>query len=114
MQQQCVFAHLWIHTDVTARVNSIFALSLSLPPSFPSFLSLKLLSPHQFPYAPTAWSECRRLALEFLELSSAILSGHAPLTVQPSPSEGVLAAGWGERVGGGHVVAAVSYLRKPV
>ena len=76
--------------------------------------SLTPLSPHQFPYAPTAWSECRRLALEFRELSSAILSGHTPLTVQPSPSEGVLGAGWGERVGGGFVVAAVNYLKKPV
>ncbi len=71
-------------------------------------------SPHQFPYAPTAWSECRRLSLEFRELSSAILSGRSQVGVQPSVKMGVLAAGWEERLEGVYVVAAVNYLQKPV
>lgn len=71
-------------------------------------------SPGVFPYAPTAWSECRRLALEIGELSSAILSGHPHVAVTPSVTSGVLAVGWGERVEGEYVVAAVNYLKKPV
>ena len=73
-----------------------------------------LHSPGKFPYAPTAWSECRRLALEIRELSSAILSGRPQLEVHPSVTSGVLAVGWGERVEGAYVVAAVNYLKKPV
>jgi hypothetical protein len=72
-------------------------------------------SPVQFPYSETSWSECRRLSLEFRELSSAILSGGAPaVNVTPSVSPGVLATGWGERLEGTWVVAAVNYLNTPV
>ena len=83
--------------------------------SFPLHILTPLLySPGMFPYAPTAWSECRRLALEIRELSSAILSGRPQVEVHPSVTSGVLAAGWGERVEGAYVVAAVNYLKKPV
>lgn len=73
-----------------------------------------IYSPGEYPYAPTAWSECRRLALEIRELSSAILSGRPQLEVHSSVTSGVLAVGWGERVEGAYVVAAVNYLKKPV
>lgn len=71
-------------------------------------------SPHQFPYAPTAWSECRRLSLEFRELSSAILSGKPRVNVQPSPSSAIIATGWEERLEGTYTVAAVNFLQKPM
>ena len=71
-------------------------------------------SPGQFPYAETSWSECRRLSLEFRELSSAILSEGPGLSVTPSVSSGIIATAWGERVNGTWVVAAVNVLNTPV
>ncbi|CAI8052798.1 hypothetical protein GBAR_LOCUS28892 [Geodia barretti] len=70
-------------------------------------------SPGQFPYAETSWSECRRLSLEFRELSSAILIGGPRVNVTPSISQ-ILATGWGERVNGTWVVAAVNVENSPV
>ena len=68
------------------------------------------LSPGQFPYAETSWSECRRLSLEFRELSSAILGGGPGLNVTST----VIATGWAERVNGTWLVAAVNPQNKPV
>ena len=67
-----------------------------------------------FPYAATAWSECRRLSLEFREISSAILSGGERVSVTPFVGQGVLATGWEERLEGTWVVAAVNYLNTPM
>ncbi len=78
------------------------------------YTETKIHSPHRSPYAPTAWSECRRVSLEIRELSSAILSGKPQVKVQPSVSTGVIATGWEERLEGVYTVAAVNYLQKPV
>ena len=73
-----------------------------------------ICSPSQFPYAATSWSECRRLSLEFRELSSVILSGGDDVLVTPSVKQGILATGREERIKGTWVVAAVNYLNTPM
>lgn len=105
----------FIRRSVCAHQAVQLLITCSSCSSFPLHTLTPLLhSPGMFPYAPTAWSECRRLALEIRELSSAILSGRPQVEVHPSVTPGVLAAGWGERVEGAYVVAAVNYLKKPV
>lgn len=108
----CVNRSSWnpvLYQKVSVCANQAIKLLSSL-----HCTNLYIYSPGEYPYAPTAWSECRRLALEIRELSSAILSGRPQLEVHSSVTSGVLAVGWGERVEGAYVVAAVNYLKKPV
>ena len=72
-------------------------------------------SPHAFPYSPNSWSECRRLWLELREISSAILGGQPPFSVEATnQAEQLLVGAWEERIKGVYVVVAVNYQNKPL
>ena len=81
--------------------------------SLPLLFTAQSYSPGQFPYGEDTWSECRRLSLEFREISSAILFGGSRVNVTPSVYPGVIGAGWEDRLTGTWVVAAVNNFNMP-
>ena len=68
-------------------------------------------SPEQFPYAPAAWSECRQVALEILDIAEAVLTSNTLVSVD---IETVEVAGWNSRLEGTVIMAAANTQNVPV
>lgn len=70
-------------------------------------------SPEQFPYAPAAWSECRQVALEILDIAEAILTS-TNNTIVSIDIEAVETAGWHSRLQGVIIMVVANTQNMPV
>lgn len=67
--------------------------------------------PEQFPYSPAAWSECRQVTLEIVDIAESILTNKSSVEVDVKTVE---VAGWNGRLPGMVTLAAANTQNVPV